>query len=82
MARRLTSAAPASTPARCDTKIVASSAGTKPFAVSVKTTGNPSRQPNVRQTFVPPMFPLPCARMSVRFTARTSQYPVGIEPAT
>jgi hypothetical protein len=41
-------------PARCDTNIVARSAGTNPFAVSTSTTGSPSLRPNTRQTFVPP----------------------------
>src|SRR5207253_7159839 len=45
-------APPARTPTRCDTTIVATSAGTNPFAVSRKTTGSPSRQPYTRQTFV------------------------------
>src|SRR5439155_1517092 len=38
-------AAPASTPVRWDTVIVATNAGTNPFAVSKRTTGSPSRQP-------------------------------------
>ena len=38
-------APPASTPARCETTSVATSAGTNPFAVSSTTTGSPSRQP-------------------------------------
>ena len=49
------------------------SAGTKPFNVSISTTGSPRRRPKTRHTFVPPMFPLPSVRMSTPFTARTSQ---------
>jgi hypothetical protein len=35
----------------------------------------------VRHTFVAPMFPLPTRRMSSCFSARASQYPVGMLPA-
>jgi hypothetical protein len=75
-------AAPASTPAPFPISTVARYAGANPFAVSTRITGRPRRHPKTRQTFVPPMLPLPCRRMSVRLTAATSQYPVGIEPAT
>jgi hypothetical protein len=34
-----------------------------------------------RQTFVPPMFPLPTVRMSTPRVARTTQYPNGRLPA-
>ena len=49
------------------------SAGTNPFAVSSRTTGTPYQRPYVRQTFVAPMFPLPCLRMSSCLKSRTSQ---------
>jgi hypothetical protein len=51
----------------------ATRAGTKPFATSSKMTGIPYRGPNVRQTFVAPMFPLPTVRMSTPFVQRTTQ---------
>ena len=56
-------------------------AGTKPFATSSRMTGLPYRGPNVRQTFVAPMFPLPTVRMSTPFVQRTTQYPNGRLPA-
>ena len=66
-------AAPVSTPTPWPAIFVATSAGTKPLAVSRKTAGRPSRRPCTRQTFVAPMFPLPCVRMSSPRKMRTSQ---------
>jgi len=60
---------------------VATRAGTNPFATSSRMTGIPYRGPNVRQTFVAPMFPLPTVRMSTPFVQRTTQYPNGRLPA-
>ena len=61
---------------------VATNAGTKPFAVSSKTAGRPSRRPYTRQTFVAPMLPLPFVRTSSPRKMRTSHRPQGIEPRT
>ena len=77
----LGAANPASTPARSLTSSDATSAGTSPFSTSTTIVGTPSFQPIARQTFVAPIECDPTRRMSIPRKMRTSQYPVGIDPA-
>ena len=51
-----------------------------PFSTSSTKTGSPQRQPHTRQTFVAPMLPLPCWRMSTPLHFAASR-PNGTEPS-
>ena len=59
----------------------ATSTEATPFNTSRTNTGSPYRQPQTRHTFVAPMFPLPCCRMSSPFI-RDTRRPNGTEPST
>src|SRR5919202_5525588 len=51
-----------------------------PLAASSASTARPYFQPRVRRTFVAPMLPLPCWRMSWMPAERATSSPLGIDP--
>src|SRR5947209_3611037 len=52
----------------------------EPLAASSASTASPCFQPSVRRTFVAPMLPLPCWRMSRIPAERATSRPLGIDP--
>ena len=66
-------------PVQCAASEVATITASHPFAASQKKVISPHFLPSTRQTFVAPMLPLPCCRMSMPRDLETMS-PNGIEP--